>query len=360
GRKLGFMATIGIDSLFGFLSAFSPNFGVFLVLRMLTGFGVGGTLPVDYAVFAEFLPAKDRGKRLVLLESFWALGTIVAAGAAWLVVPRFGWRFLFIVSAVPGLLLFAVRTWVPESPRFLAASGKRDEAMAVLSQVAKINGRSLDHTTLPEDTILPPADLPRTTVKDLFSRDLRRTTILLWIIWFFISIGYYGIFTWLPSWLRSKGFALPAIYPYSFFMALAQLPGYFSAAYLVERIGRRRTLGLYLLGSGFGAVAFSFAVSQTSIVTAALVLSFFALGAWGALYAYTPEAYPTVIRTTGIGTASGMTRIAGVIAPFVGAMLGTSDLFGALILFGTVYGLGALAAFALPYESAGSVLEDVV
>jgi len=357
GRKLGFIATIGIDSLFGLLSAFSPNFAVFLILRTLTGFGVGGTLPVDYAVFAEFLPAKDRGKRLVLLESFWAFGTLAAAGLAWLVVPHFGWRALFIVSAIPGVLLFAVRSYVPESPRYLAVSGKQDEAIQVLRNVAKINGKELD-----ESAVLMAQQLAqkpqKSSVKDLFSRDLWLTTLLLWSIWFFISIGYYGIFTWIPSWLRAKGFALPAVYPYAFFMALAQLPGYFSAAYLVEKIGRRLTLGIYLAGSGLGAVAFSLAVSPAGIVGAAIILSFFALGAWGALYAYTPEAYPTIIRTTGIGSASGMTRIAGVIAPFVGALLSGQNLVTALLVFGSAYGLGALSAFLLPHETWGTSLED--
>jgi putative MFS transporter len=324
---------------------------------MLTGFGVGGTLPVDYAVFAEFLPAKDRGKRLVLLESFWAFGTLAAAGLAWLVVPHLGWRALFIVSAIPGVLLFAVRSYVPESPRYLAVSGQQDEALQVLRNVAKINGKELD-----ESAVLVAEQLAqepqKSSVKDLFSRELWLTTLLLWSIWFFISIGYYGIFTWIPSWLRAKGFALPAVYPYSFFMALAQLPGYFSAAYLVEKIGRRLTLGLYLAGSGLGAVAFSLAVSPAGIVGAALVLSFFALGAWGALYAYTPEAYPTIIRTTGIGSASGMTRIAGVIAPFVGALLSGQNLVTALLVFGAAYGLGALSAFLLPRETWGSALED--
>jgi putative MFS transporter len=361
GRKWGFMATIGIDSVFGLLSAFSPNFSVFLVLRMLTGFGVGGTLPVDYAVFAEFLPAEDRGKRLVLLESFWAFGTLAAAGLAWLVVPHLGWRALFIISALPGLLLFAVRTYVPESPRFLAVSGKEEEAVEVLRKVAAINGKELDQSATQltaQLTTQLSQTAQKSSVKDLFSRDLWKTTLLLWSIWFFISIGYYGIFTWIPSWLRTKGFSLPAVYPYSFFMALAQLPGYFSAAYLVEKIGRRLTLGLYLAGSGLGAVAFSLAVSPTGIVGAALVLSFFALGAWGALYAYTPEAYPTIIRTTGIGSASGMTRIAGVIAPFVGALLSGQNLVTALLVFGAAYGLGALSAFLLPHETWGTVLED--
>ncbi|MCA1951233.1 MAG: MFS transporter [Treponema sp.] len=358
GRKFGFMATIGIDSVFGLLSAFSPNFAVFLVLRMLTGFGVGGTLPVDYAVFAEFLPAKDRGKRLVLLESFWAFGTLAAAGAAWLIVPRLGWRALFAVSALPGLLLFAVRSFVPESPRYLAVSGRGEEALRVIETVARRNGKELKLDASGAEQAADAGQETKSRVLDLFSRELWITTLLLWAIWFFISIGYYGIFTWIPSWLRTKGFSLPAVYPYSYFMALAQLPGYFSAAYLVEKIGRRFTLGIYLAGSGIGALAFSLAVSPVGIVVSALVLSFFALGAWGALYAYTPEAYPTIIRTTGIGSASSMTRIAGMIAPFVGALLAGASLTAALGLFAAAYGIAALAAFLLPHETWGAALED--
>ncbi len=359
GRKGAFVATIAVDSVFGLASAFAPSFPAFLLLRALTGFGVGGTLPVDYGMFAEYVGAKDRGRRLVLLESFWALGTVAAAGLAWLLVPRLGWRSLFAVSAAPGLLLFLVRGSVPESPRFLLAAGKRAEALAVLAKVAAVNGRRLEGVELEA-----PVGAPGRAI-DLFAPRFRRTTVLLWLIWFAISVGYYGAFTWLPSWLRSKGLPLPAVYPYAFFMALAQLPGYFSAAFLVERWGRRTTLGVYLAFSGLGALAFAFAASPLAVAAAAAVLSFFALGAWGALYAYTPEAYPTPIRTTGIGAASGMTRIAGIVAPSIGALAaggagGNAALIGPLAIFACAYLTGGIGAFLLPRETRNEDLEDAV
>jgi putative MFS transporter len=357
GRKGAFVATIAVDSIFGLASAFAPSFPVFLALRALTGFGVGGTLPVDYGMFTEYVPAQDRGKRLVLLESFWALGTVAAAGMAWLIVPRLGWRALFAVSAVPGLLLFLVRSSVPESPRFLLASGRGGEARAILERVAAVNG-----STLPEGDLEAP-DTASGRAIDLFAPRLRRTTFLLWLVWFTISVGYYGAFTWLPSWLRSKGVSLPALYPYATLMALAQLPGYFSAAYLVERWGRRTTLGVYLAGSGLGALGFAFAVSPASVAVAAALLSFFALGAWGALYAYTPEAYPTKIRTTGIGAASGMTRLAGIVAPSVGALAAGgagASLLTPLAVFACAYFAGSAGAFMLPHETRNAELEDAV
>jgi MFS transporter, putative metabolite:H+ symporter len=364
GRKLCFVLTIAVYSVFGGLSALAPSFEAFLILRFLTGIGVGGALPVDYGMFSEYLPPKNRGRRLVYLEAFWALGSILAALLAWAIVPRLGWRALFAASAVPAFLLLWARRGVPESPRFLYSRGRGAEARAVLERVAAANG-----TSLPEGELVPPSGAGKSRLAVLFEPKYLRTTLLLWLVWFAISIGYYGTFTWLPSWFRAKGFALPSVYLNSLIMALAQVPGYFSAAWLIEKLGRRRTLGAYLLASGLFAWLFALAATPASVVLTAVFLSFFALGAWGALYAYTPEAYPTSIRTTGIGAASAMTRIAGAIAPSIGAMVaaGASGASGAggavalalpLAVFAIAYALGGVGSFCLPSESKDVELED--
>lgn len=355
GRKIGFISTVGIDSLFGLLSAFSPSFIWLLVLRALTGFGVGGTLPVDYAIFAEYLPAQKRGRYLVLLESFWALGSVLAAGLAWLIVPTLGWRWLLAVSAIPGIIIFFIRRYVPESPRYLMVNGRTEEAADVLRQVAQYNG-----TPLPEFTLAETKAPPKTPVRALWSPELRRTTLLLWGIWFLISLGYYGVFTWLPNFFRSSGMALLPVYQNAFILALAQLPGYFSAAWLVEKWGRRLTLAFYLAASGVFTYLFAAANSLNWLVGMGIWMSFFTLGAWGALYAYTPEAYPTTLRGTGMGAASGMTRIAGAIAPTLGAALMAYSLTVPLTVFAAAYGLAALAALGLHYDPRQKPLQDVV
>ncbi|MCI0521572.1 MAG: MFS transporter [Chloroflexi bacterium] len=355
GRKTGFISTVAIDSLFGLLSALAPSFPWLVGLRALTGFGVGGTLPVDYSIFAEYLPAQKRGRYLVLLESFWALGTIAAAGLAWLVVPSLGWRWLLALSALPGMIIFFIRRHVPESPRYLLVSGRNAEARAVLEMVARSNGRSL-----PQGELAAPLVVQRGRARDLWSPSLRRTTLLLWIIWFSISLGYYGVFTWLPSYFRLKGMALLPVYQNTFILALAQIPGYFSAAYLVEKLGRRRTLGLYLLASGLFTYLFALAVSLPLVVGMAVWMSFFALGAWGALYAYTPEAYPTTVRATGMGAASGMTRLAGAIAPSLGAALMGAALGVPLSVYAAAFAVGGLAAFLLPLGVRNAPLKDTL
>ncbi|RPI85649.1 MAG: MFS transporter [Chloroflexi bacterium] len=353
GRKTGFVSTIAIDSIFGLLSAFSPSFLWLLILRAITGIGVGGTLPVDYSIFAEYLPVKSRGRYLVLLESFWALGTIAAAGLAWLIVPRFGWRWLLAVSALPGILIYFVRRSIPESPRYLLVSGRSDEARPVLERVSRENGK-----VLPRGNIQTPPSAPRGRISDLWSPKLKRTTLLLWVIWFAISLGYYGVFTWLPSYFRSKGMELLPVYQNTFILALAQLPGYFSAAILVEKFGRRVTLAAYLVLSGLFTYLFAVATNLPLVVSMAVWMSFFTLGAWGALYAYTPEVYPTTLRTTGMGAASGWTRIAGAIAPFMGAVLLGSSLSIPLTIYAVSFIIGGMAAFILPLETSHAPLQD--
>ncbi len=353
GRKTGFISTVAIDSIFGLLSAFSPSFVWLLILRGITGFGVGGTLPVDYSIFAEYLPAKKRGRYLVLLESFWALGTIAAAGLAWIIVPRLGWRWLLGISAIPGLVVFLIRRQIPESPRFLLVHGQPQKARQILEMVAREN-----QTVISEGELLAPETQAPARVRDLWRPGLAKTTLLLWAIWFCISLGYYGVFTWLPSYFRLKGMDLLPVYQNTFLLALAQLPGYFSAAYLVERLGRRITLGFYLVTSGVFTYLFAVATSMNAVVGMAIWMSFFTLGAWGALYAYTPEAYPTTIRTTGIGAASGMTRIAGALAPSLGALLMGSSLALPLSIYALSFILGGIAAFNLPAETQDQPLQD--
>ena len=269
------------------------------LFRILAGFGLGGAVPLDFSLFAEYLPTRNRGRWLVILESFWGVGTVVAAGLAWILVPTLGWRYLLGSSAVAGALVFWVRLRIPESPRFLAATGRVDEAEAILGQVARENG-------VPEQATFrassrPPTRSDKVEIKRLFEGKLARTTVMLWSTWFFIALAYYGLFSWLPKIFAERGFDVVQTYGYTLLLAAAQLPGYFSAAWLVERWGRKRTFVTYLSIAALCTFVYGTATSLTVLIAAAILMSFFALGAWSSLYAYTPELLPTRMRTTGMG-----------------------------------------------------------
>jgi putative MFS transporter len=358
GRKIGFQITVLVDSVFGFLSALSPSYIWLVILRTLTGFGVGGTLPVDYAVFSEYLPRRNRGRYLVLLESFWALGTIVVAGLAWFILPRapnVGWRVLLAVSALPGAVVYFIRRHIPESPRYLVIEGREEEARQVLQHVARENGKTLhlDRLEVEERT-------EAVTVTALWRSRFVRTTVMLWVAWFAISLGYYGVFIWLPGIFVERGFEFLRTYQNTFLLALAQLPGYFSAAYLVEHWGRKATLAVYLVFSGVFTYLFAVVTGLPFIVGTAMLMSFFTLGAWGVLYAYTPELYPTEVRATGMGWASGMTRIAGAIAPILGGQLLAVSLVLPLSLYAVSFIVGGLTVLLLGRETKGRPLTETV
>lgn len=183
--------------------------------------------------------------------------------------------------------------------------------------------------------------------------------MMLWIVWFTVVFSYYGMFLWLPSVMVMKGFPLIQSFQYVLIMTLAQLPGYFSAAWLIERAGRKFVLVTYLIGTAASALAFGNADTVTTLLVSGAFLSFFNLGAWGALYAYSPEQYPTVIRATGTGMAASFGRIGGILGPIlVGSMLTAG--FGINIIFAIFCGsilIGALAVAFLGTETKQMELE---
>lgn len=187
---------------------------------------------------------------------------------------------------------------------------------------------------------------------------LAKRTAALWIVWFCINFSYYGAFIWIPSLLHAQGYTLVKSFSFTLIITLAQLPGYAVSALLIERWGRRPTLALFLVGSAVSAAGFGLAAAPWQIILAGCLLSFFNLGAWGALYAIGPELYPTHLRGTGTGAAAGFGRIASIIAPLVVPPLlafgGQGMLFA---MFGAAFAVAAVAAFTLP-EQRGKVLSD--
>ena len=146
-------------------------------------------------------------------------------------------------------------------------------------------------------------------------------------------------------------------FQFTLVITVAQVPGYAAAAWLIERWGRRVTLGTFLVGSAVAAGLYGFAGSPATIIAAGMLLSFFNLGAWGALYAIGPELYPTVVRGTGTGAAAGFGRIASILAPVLVPLLLAGG--GHVLVFGVfalAFAVAAAGAFMLP-ELRGQELE---
>jgi putative MFS transporter len=349
GRRPVLIATVLIDAAFGFASAFAPSFGWLVALRFLTGLGVGGTLPVDYAMMAEFLPADRRGRWLVALEGFWAVGTVVLALASLAAHgAEAAWRIVFMITAAPALVGLGLRFLIPESPLFLLRRGRTADAEAVLAKVARTNGRadvSSDLSRAARSLGTPGS------AGSMFRPDLRRRSALILAVWLLVSASYYGVFVWLPVRLAGQGFGFLRGESFLVLVALAQLPGYALAAYGVERWGRRPTLIAFLLLSALGCFAFGIGSSVGFLAAATLLMSFALLGTWGALYAFTPELYPTELRATGMGSAGAAARLGGLLAPSVLAPVIASGFGLALGAFAALLALAAALTLMIEVET---------
>jgi putative MFS transporter len=355
GRRQVFALTLLVFGVATGAAALSWSVAALLVFRFLMGLGLGAELPVASTLVSEFAPARVRGRVVVALEAFWAVGWTLAALIGYFVVGRSddGWRWAFLIGAVPALYAVVVRRGLPESVRFLELRGRTDEAEAAVRRFESAAGVA----PVPSP---PPAPVPAAGPRDLWAAGTRARTAALWTTWFCINFSYYGAFIWLPTLLVDRGLPLVQSFGFTLVITLAQLPGYAAAAWLIEKWGRRPTLATFLVGSALGAALFATADGETTVLLTGMLLSFFNLGAWGALYAVTPEVYPTALRATGAGAAAGFGRIASILAPLsVPPLL---DLGGAGLVFGTFaafFVLGALATRWLPELRGESLDADV-
>ncbi|MFN2320148.1 MAG: MFS transporter [Dermatophilaceae bacterium] len=353
GRRTVFSATLVIYGLATGASALVTGLAVLLLLRFLVGLGLGAELPVASTLVSELSPTRIRGRMVVVLESFWALGWILAALIGFFIVPMSddGWRWAFAVGLVPALYAVVIRWGLPESPLFLERRGRVEEAEAVVRSFEASAG-------VEPEASGPLAPVPARRPAELWSPAFRRRTAGIWIVWFCVNFSYYGAFIWLPTLLYAQGFDLVRSFGYTLIITLAQLPGYALAAVLVETWGRRPTLATFLVGSAVAAMGFGLAGEVWQILLAGCALSFFNLGAWGALYAITPEIYPTSLRGSGAGAAAGFGRIASIAAPLlVPVILAAWSSTALFAIFGATFVVGATAAYLLLPEQAGERLD---
>ena len=330
GRKKAFTLTLLCFSIFTALGALSPNIWIFCLLRFFAGFGLGGCIPVDYALVGEFSPAKHRGRVLTALDGWWPIGaTLCAFVSAWL-ISFADWRAVMLIMILPALLVFGVRLFVPESPMYLASVGRHDEADAIVRRLVKATGANVTEWRRAE--VAPPAATPGTWRGKLAAitgqiADLWRwstpLTLVAWSLFVSVLLLYYAALTWLPKILQTQGLADEAAFIVTGQMTAVGIVGVVVSALLVERIGRKWQLGLSSILAAVALVGFSWVLEASGVElsgtaqTLILVFGFLIQIAIPTLYTYVSELYPTSLRASGFGWASAASRVATGIAPLV-------------------------------------------
>lgn len=357
GRRQVFALTLLVYGIATGAAALSTSVAMLMALRFVVGIGLGAELPVASTLVSEYAPKKIRGRVVVALEAFWAIGWIMAALLGYFLIPTHpdGWRWALAAGLVPAIYALVVRFGLPESVRFLESKGRDAEAEKAVRLFEETAGLDPAPTRDPDPV--------SAKTESIWSARLRVRTAALWAVWFGINFSYYGAFTWIPTLLSAGDASLTKSFGWTLIITLAQLPGYGAAAFLIEVWGRRATLATFLAGSAVAAGLFGWAVSQQPltagyVIGAGCLLSFFNLGAWGALYAVGPEVYPTTIRGTGTGAAAAFGRIAAMIAPlsipYLVPVGGRPLAFGA---FAVAFLLATVGSLFLPERKNAELLE---
>ncbi|MFE6616901.1 MFS transporter [Amycolatopsis sp. NPDC057786] len=355
GRKKAFSVTLLLFALFSVLGAFAPNVETFLALRFLAGIGLGGCIPVDYAIVSEFSPRKQRGRVLSAMDGWWPIGTTLAAVTATLLLPVEGnWRWMLVLMILPALLLFWVRRGVPESPLYLVRKGREAEARAVIDDLVRRTGAT------PEPYTVPPAVVEDTrggAVAAAFDQLRRvwafnpRITAVAWSLFISVMLVYYAALSWMPSILRAQGFGEIAAFASTALMNATGIVGVAVAVLLVDKVGRKRIIMVAGPLTALSLVVFSLLLDTPAAAVVAIgAFGLFALVVIPVMYAYVSELYPTELRASGFGWASSSSRAITGFAP----LLFGSVLWPVLGLPLTFAVLGVLVVAAVLFMMTGA------
>jgi MFS family permease len=358
GRRIAFNLTLLITSIFGTLAAYAPNWPAVCVLFGLMGTGVGGNLPVDGALFLEFLPDAS-SSLLTLLSVWWPVGQLVSSLFAWYFITKWpvdqGWRLFVFTVGIVTFAMFLIRFGLfhlYESPKYLLSQGRQAEAVAVVHGIAYRNNKKTWLTEEILDAVVDTEDTERVHVRvsatsvlkqnlssfslghiqPLFqNRKLGLTTALIWFCWASIGMGYPLFNAFLPQYLSHGGTEASSTtttpvetYRNYAIISIAGVPGSLLAAYLVDHkspfLGRKGTLAISTFVSAVFLYLFvTFGKTPMSQLFFTSVEAFCQNIMYGVLYAFTPEIFPAPVRGAATGVASFLNRITGLLAPILAA-----------------------------------------
>lgn len=367
GRVKVIALCIALSSVANLALSVSTSPDAFMALRFVQGLAIGGEVPVAATFIAEITRAHQRGRFVLLYELVFPAGlTVGALVAAW-VVPILGWRWMYAIAALPGLLCILVQRKVPESPRWLADHGRGEEAAVVMTgietEVERITGKPLPPVAEALPVEAPAPGEAASGLRGLFTGRYRRRTLIIGVLWFTGYFVNYGITSWLPTIYQNRyDLSLSDALLYSTVTSCAGLLGCLVAALTVDRLGRRKVITGCLGGAAVMLVALAAVGAGTPVqvlVWTSLAAVFF-FGSNICLYLYTPELFPTRMRALGSSVGGAMNRLGVILGPIVvGVVYAGGNVSTVFVMLGAVALAGCVVAAVGAEETAGRRLEEV-
>ncbi|XP_040580858.1 synaptic vesicle glycoprotein 2A isoform X2 [Lepeophtheirus salmonis] len=415
GRKSMLMNSMGVNAIFGFFSSLAQEKYSFFLLRFLSGVGVGGSIPLVWSYFAEFQPKDRRGSMLSMLANFWMVGNVAVAGLAWIIVPQEigfhfenftfnSWRIFTLCCGVPSLIASICLTFFPESPKYLIAKGKNEEALRILANIYSENtGKpasdfpasgiedyfSPDHSSNESLSIFETIKIMYINVMGLFSKSYCKVTVVMLFICFSIQFGYYGLWLWFPE-LFSKlnryytdhpnstayvceitnyvplstsaedsfcsGTNVPSsVFIESFIVSTSALPGNLWTIFMIDRLGRKFFLILSMVLSGLSAFLIYFVSSSLWNLVVSCIFGAVSTMGFTALDCLSIELFPTHLRGTAMALTLAIARLGAILGNIIFGYFVETSCEIPILSVSILLILGGLSSLLLPNTTRTSI-----
>ncbi len=361
GRKACILISVVSFSVFTAALAFAPSPEVFGLFRFLAGLGLGGLIPTAATMVSEYARMRRGSSSITFMMTGYHVGGVLTALLAIPILPALGWRAMFVIGAVPALVLAPLMLRnLPESPSFLVAKGRRDEA----EELAARYGIALEPEEIQEvqseERVSEGGRFG--AVKTLFSGGYVLATLAFWVASFMGLLLVYGLNQWLPTIMRDAGYALGAALAFLLVLNVGAVIGLLVAGPLADRYGSKVTCAGWFAFAAVFLFLLSVQMPLPLTYIAVLATGVFVFSAQVLLYAYVSKHYPTSGRGTALGWAAGIGRIGAICGPLLGGMLlgaGLAVPWG-FYAFAVVGLLGSIFIALVPRSPAEAVRETPV
>ncbi|MEV5886957.1 MFS transporter [Streptomyces sp. NPDC052020] len=352
GRRRAFLINLALYSGFSLLGAFSPNAAWLIVTRFFAGVGIGAEQSLSDCYLADVLPAKQRGRYTAWAYTLAFCGVPAVGFAALWLVPLSplgidGWRWLFVLGAAGSAVVWMLRRNLIESPRWLAANGKEQQAEELVARMeAEVPAPAAGRAPAPA---APPAARPAAPparMRDVFQARFRRRTAMLWLFCTLSVVGYYGFGALAPQILAAKGYDVVTSIGFTAVSFLGYPIGALLSVPVMDRMERKRLVALSAAAMALSGLGFAYAGSATLIMALGILYTLVSNVFSTVSHVYLAEQYPTPIRAAATGLAYSLSKLSAAALPF--ALLPVLDTYGPGPMFGVIAGaMGALVAVVL-------------
>ncbi|MEC5211309.1 AAHS family benzoate transporter-like MFS transporter [Psychrobacter sp. PL15] len=322
GRKKTIMICVALFSSFTFFGAFATGPVQFAVLRFIAGLGIGGVMPICVALTSEYAPKRMRSTLVAIMFSGYAIGGMASALLGSFLVVDYGWEIMFYIAGIPTLLLPIIWKMLPESLMYLVKEGREKEARKIVQKLAP-NENVTTSTTLLLDEPTKGDDAP---IRSLFSKNRGFTTIMFWVAFFMCLLMVYALASWLPKLMIQAGYSLGASMIFLFALSIGGMVGAIGGGVLADKFHLKPVLTVMFAAGAAALILLGYNSPQIVLYSLIAVAGATTIGSQILLYTFVAQYYPTAVRTTAMGWASGVGRIGAIVGPILTGALLTLEL----------------------------------